>query len=254
MATPAPSSRRLDSHTSTTLGEVLDSYAAGQEVPGSGSAVALAGALGAALVISVAKMTLKSDRPQYLPVKQLAEDAVRRCEKAREELQELADRDLHVFPPVIAIRREAKTLTDKYQQDQAVRREIGATKPATELPLRVAEILIEIGQFAAAMARQGFQPANGESYAALANSISTIESALYVARMNVLSIQKKVLALNDPELEREWLERMKRRIGELRSGTRPLRVAEISLRRRSQTMIRDVPKKPKRRRARRKKA
>ncbi len=103
------------------------------------------------------------------------------------------------------MRRAAKTLLEKYQQDLALRSEIGATKPATNIPLEIAAIAIEVADKAILMIERGFAGARGESYSALLIALASADGAIYVARLNIQTIARKVKTLNDPGYERPWL-------------------------------------------------
>lgn len=218
------SSEALHRFGADSLASVLEAFAAGKEVPGSGSANALCAALGACLTASVALKTAKSDKLKYLPVKQTSADVERQARKIAAQLQELLDHDSAAFAPVIAIRRETGRESDKYRQDQALRKEVAALKPATEIPLQIATLANRVGELALTMLDSGFEPARGESYTALSQAIAALDGALFVARLNIKTIRQKTAKLNDPLLEGDWVKRALLRVAEIREQAKTLRV------------------------------
>jgi len=82
--------------------ELLRAFAAGKEVPGSGSANALAAALAACLAGSVAIKTHKTNDTKYVHVQQTAVDVERKSGRIVERLLDLVDEDSAAFAPVIA--------------------------------------------------------------------------------------------------------------------------------------------------------
>lgn len=101
----------------SSVSDLLHSFAAGKEVPGSGSANALAAALGACLTASVAIKTYKASDTKYLHVQQTAVEVERRATRIVERLLKLVDEDSAAFAPVIAIRRETGRIDDPILQD-----------------------------------------------------------------------------------------------------------------------------------------
>jgi len=104
----------------TSLAEALESFAAGQPSPGSGSANALIGAVAAALTASVAKKTVQhADTPRYRPISDRARGIANRATKWSRELLRYFEEDAAAFRNVVAIRLKADTLSEKYLIDQA---------------------------------------------------------------------------------------------------------------------------------------
>jgi formiminotetrahydrofolate cyclodeaminase len=235
-----------ESSPASPVAQILDPFAAGQPTPGSGSANAFIAALAAALTASVAKKTLRGNKLAYRTFEQLATDVSARSDKLRIELMEIMDLDARAFATVVEFRLKAATEIEKYRQDQARRGEIKALKPATEIPLRIVEIAISIGNMAISMLDQGFRPAQGESYTALTGAIAATDGALCVARLNVQTVQQRVTTLNNPKLEAFWLKSILARIQVLRIASRPLRTRETRFRRQSQRTKSHVTGKPKR--------
>lgn len=200
----------------TSLAEALERFGAGKAIPGSGSANALVGAIAAALTSSVAAKTYEHrDSPRYRPVSDAARDIVSRGRKWSRELLDLMEQDATAFGEVIAIRLRAKNLIEQYARDQALRKEIGATKPATEIPLRVAVITLDVAERAIVMVGRGFVAARGESYSALGAALAAADGSISVARMNLKTVRTKVNKLYDPGYERPWIRRITKSLDQL---------------------------------------
>lgn len=210
----------------STVFDLLRSFAAGKEVPGSGSGNALAAALATCLTTSVAIKTHQAQGTRYVQVQQSARDIERRANRLFERLLDLIDADSAAFAPVIAIRRRTGRVDEAIKQDEALRAEVAALKPATEIPLEIARLATEAGELALSMLDSGFVPARGESYTALGQAVAAVDGAVFVAQLNIKTVRRRVAKLNDPELEAAWLTRMVRDIRDIRAGWRELRVRE----------------------------
>lgn len=208
------------------LYDAVRAFAAGREVPGSGSANALAAAVAACLTVSVAIKTYKHDGTKYVHVRDTAIDVERRATRIAEQLLDLVEEDSAAFAPVIAIRRNTGRLSDPILQDRSLRTEVAALKPATEIPLRIGRLAIDVAHLATTMLDSGFTPARGESYTALSQAIAALDGAIFVAQLNVKTVRGRIAKLNDPELEAEWVTRMVRNCAELRAAWHGLRVRE----------------------------
>lgn len=206
--------------------DLLNEFAAGKEVPGSGCANALTAAIAACLTASVAAKTHRSDALSYIHVKQTAVDTERRARKIAERLARLLEDDSAAFAPVVALRRETGKAIDKILQDDARRKEVAALKPATEIPLEIARLAVETGQLALTMLDSGFQPARGESYTALLQSIAAVDGAMFVARLNLLTVKRRIEKLNDPLLEADWIKRISRDLHNLSADMTELQVRQ----------------------------
>jgi formiminotetrahydrofolate cyclodeaminase len=112
-----------------TLDDVLDAFASSAPVPGGGSAAALAGALGVALLIMVAGLKRRTGDTGEGPLADLAG----RLQPLREELTGLIDRDADAYASVMSALRLPKA--DGAQA--AARRHAldSAMRSATEAPL-----------------------------------------------------------------------------------------------------------------------
>ncbi|HET9361460.1 MAG TPA: cyclodeaminase/cyclohydrolase family protein, partial [Vicinamibacterales bacterium] len=127
MTPERPSSKRALS--GRTLDDVLDAFASSAPVPGGGSAAALAGAVGVALLIMVAGLKRRSGDTGA----DLLADAAERLQPLRQQLTDLVDRDADAYASVMSALRLPKA--DETQA--AARRHAldAAMRSATEAPL-----------------------------------------------------------------------------------------------------------------------
>ena len=112
-----------------TLDELLDAFASSEPVPGGGSAAALAGAVGVALLIMVAGLKRRTGDAGSDPLAHVAE----RLQPLREQLTALIDRDADAYASVMSALRmpkadEAQAAARRHALDAAMRE-------ATEAPL-----------------------------------------------------------------------------------------------------------------------
>src|SRR5688500_8066307 len=113
------------------LADLLDAFASHDPVPGGGSASALAGALGASLLLMVAGMQkTRSGTPEETA--DLAEAAAR-IRPLRDRLTMLVDTDSEAYAKVAAAFKLAKASdAEKIARKEAID---AATREATEVPL-----------------------------------------------------------------------------------------------------------------------
>ena len=126
---PPPSSAA--SYPDMTLRDLLDAFASNEPVPGGGSAAALAGAVGASLLVMVAGIpSTRTGTPEEAA--DLAE-ASARLRPIRDELASLVQQDSDAYAAVLAAMRLPKGTSD---EKQARRAAIDvAMRQATEVPL-----------------------------------------------------------------------------------------------------------------------
>lgn len=107
-----------------------------------------------------------------------------------------------------------------------MRAEVAALKPATEIPLQIARLALEVGELALSMLDSGFAAARGESYTALGQAIAATDGAVFVAQLNIKTVRRRIARLNDPALEADWVPRMIRDLRAVRRNWDELRVRE----------------------------
>jgi len=141
----------MSQYSHLSLAQLLDAFASNQPVPGGGSAAALAGAVGASLLIMVAG--LPKTRHGTDEERSALTATAARLRPLRDELASLIDRDSEAYTSVI----NAYRLPRSTVAEQAARRDAidEAMRAATEAPLatiraceramREAEVIVSSG-------------------------------------------------------------------------------------------------------------
>ena len=134
-----------------TIRGFLDELASSAPTPGGGSAGALVGAVGAALLAMVGNLT--AGKKGYEAVDRSMRDLVVEADRLRGALVRLADEDVRVFAEVMAAYRMPRG----DDAERAARRTAiqGALRAATEAPLALARVCSEVIELAATAAEEG---------------------------------------------------------------------------------------------------
>lgn len=163
--------------SNVTLGSFLDELASASPAPGGGSAAALAGALGAALVAMVCRLTI--GRKSYQDVSAELEAILPRADERRQELVQLMDADAEAYQRVIA----AYKLPKENDADKASRAVViqEALKVAAQVPLQIARACADVLTMSATVAGKGNKNAASDAGA----GALLAEAGLRAAIMNV---------------------------------------------------------------------
>ena len=178
-----------------TLDGWLDDLAGGAPVPGGGSAAALAGALAAALVAMVARLTI--GRKAYAGVQQRVAEILAEADALRAQLRRLADDDAAAYTKVSAAYRLPKS--DPRRTRAADEALIGAAQTPLAMARGAARLLAlanEIGTIGNRNAHSDAKVGEALARAALAGAVENV-------RVNVAS-------LSEPGLGQSLLEEANR--------------------------------------------
>lgn len=177
----------------------LDALTSEQPAPGGGSAAALAGALAAALVAKVARLTL--GREKYVAVQDEMATLLAEAERRRATLAARVDEDARAYTQVVAAYRLPKG-TD---EEQSARQDaIQATLVyAAEVPLATARDAVAVLELAAAAARSGNPAAASDAGTAAHLARTAFESA-------ALNVQANAAQVTDHEKAVGWLAELER--------------------------------------------
>jgi len=169
------------------LQELLGELAGASATPGGGSAAALAGAMGAALVSMVC--TLTSGKPRFAAVEDELQGVLAEAEFLRRRLVDLAEADSHAFDQVMAAYRLPKgTLEEQTQRHAAVQAALGQ---ATQVPLETAEACASVVRLAA----QVVAKINPSTLSDAGTAALLGEAGLRAAQLNVMT---NLAAIHDP--------------------------------------------------------
>ncbi len=166
----------------------LDTLASAAPTPGGGSAAALGGAMGAALISMVCNLTLGKER--YAEVEGEMRDALDRAETLRHELQELAEADVTAFTRLSAAYKLPRTT----ESDIAIRRDAiqASLRRATEVPLRTARAAAAILPLCPAVAERGNQAAVSDVGVAALFAHAAVRSALLNVEINLRLLEDSI--------------------------------------------------------------
>ena len=176
----------MEETTDTSLSELsvrelTERLATRAPVPGGGSAAALAGAMGAALVSMVAELTIgRPDAAEHDAELTEIRDA---ATAHRSALLDLAEEDADAYAAVVASRRMPKE-TDLEREERAVAMRT-AMRAAADVPLRTAELTAEVVDLARRIAPIGNRNAASDAGVAAQLASAATRGALLNVRINL---------------------------------------------------------------------
>ncbi len=165
----------------------LDSLAAATPTPGGGSAAAQAGAMGAALVAMVARLTI--GKKKYAQVEDQMNEILNQAEHLRRDLSEAVEEDATAFEGVLATFRLPKETTE--QQVQRLEAIEQATLQAAQSPLAVAQKSVLVMALAERCAALGNLNAISDAASAVSLAHACLTSAGYNVRINVNALSDR---------------------------------------------------------------
>ena len=167
--------------TSLSFTELTARLASREPIPGGGSAAAMAGAIGAALVAMVAELTIgRPDAAAHEPaLRELRDDAVAH----RDLLQRLAEQDAAAYEAVVTARRLPRETDDERAARSA---QLGrAMVAAAEVPLRTAEVAAEVLDLAHRIAPIGNPNAVSDAGVGAQLASASVRGAILNVRINL---------------------------------------------------------------------
>ena len=168
-----------------SITEFLTELKSDSAAPGGGSAAALAGAIGAALGIMVGNLTVSSGK--YEAVHAESRTLISDLEKCLEALEKYIDEDTEAFNHVInAYKLPKGTEEEKLQRSDAIQ---VALKCASNLPLKVATVCLEVLELSGKMLSIGNTNAASDAAVAGRMAQAAMWSAIYNVRINLGSIK-----------------------------------------------------------------
>ena len=200
--------------------EFLEALASSSPTPGGGSAAAYSGALSAALVAMVARLTVR--RKKYADVENQMATLVSEADALREDFIRAVSLDAAAFDSVMA----ALKLPKKTKKQQIARKKAleKATLEASRQPLGVARLAVQCLGLARQAARLGNINAISDAGSAAALARACLDGAGLNVRINVHSLgehaegTKLLKELNNLEKEAAGIEREVRRQVQARGG------------------------------------
>jgi glutamate formiminotransferase/formiminotetrahydrofolate cyclodeaminase len=166
---------------STPAGSFLEALASATPTPGGGSAAAQAGAMGAALVAMVARLTI--GRKKYAAMEDQMKEILNQAERLRQELSEAVEEDAAAFEGVLSAFRLPKTTP----QQELIRFSMidQATLVAAHMPLGVAQKAVLVMALAERCAALGNLNAISDAASGAALARACLNAAGYNVRINI---------------------------------------------------------------------
>lgn len=164
-----------------TLEQFLDALASASPAPGGGSAAAMSGATGAALVAMVARLTI--GRKNYQNVSAEFENILPRADALRAELLDLMQQDADAYSRVMdAYQLPKDTDAEKTARAAAIQ---NALQHAADIPLRVAQACAQVLEMSATAAAHGNKNAASDAGAGALMAEAGLRAALLNVEINL---------------------------------------------------------------------
>lgn len=168
----------------------LDELASKSSTPGGGSAAAIIGAMGAALISMVANFTV--GKKGYEEVDADARDILDKAEKMRTELTGMIKADVDVFNRVMG----AYGMPKETDEQKAARSEEiqAALKEATDVPLACARLAAEVIKLSQPIAEKGNRNVISDAGVAVLAGQAALKSAALNVYINIGGIKDESFA------------------------------------------------------------
>ena len=176
--------------TQASVEKFLDDLASGAPTPGGGSAAAIMGAMGAALVsmvcnVSIGKKGLEAVEPEMKTVRE-------QSERLRVRLLEMVAEDIGAFDGLMAAYRLPKASeTDKLRRTEAIQSSLRA---ATETPLDCARACAEVIDLAQRAGAAGYSGVVSDAGVGVLAAYAALRSAALNVYINAPSLKDKEFA------------------------------------------------------------
>ncbi len=167
------------------LEEFLAELASAQPVPGGGSVAALGGALAAALVAMVCRLTI--GKKGYEAVSREMETILARADARQSELRDLMQTDIDAFARVMeAYKLPKETDAEKTLRARAIQ---DALKRASDVPLRVAELCADVLAMTRVVVEKGNKNAASDAGVGSLMAEAGLRGAAFNVSINLRSIK-----------------------------------------------------------------
>lgn len=163
----------------------LDQLASKASTPGGGSAAAIMGAMGAALVSMVANLTV--GKQKYQDVEEEMQGFLERSEHMRSRLTGMIQADIDVFDKVMAAYGMAReTDAEKAARSGAIQ---AALKEATDVPLACAQLCADVIELCRPVAEKGNLNVISDAGVAVLAAHAALRSAALNVYINIGGIR-----------------------------------------------------------------
>jgi formiminotetrahydrofolate cyclodeaminase len=178
-----------------TIQQFLDQLASKAPTPGGGSAAAIMGAMGAALVSMMCNLTV--GRKNYEAVEGEMKEALEQAESLRERLTDMVRADVEAFDRVMAAYGLPKDTDEQKQaRSQAIQE---ALKAATEVPLECARACAEVVRLSKTVAEKGNRNVVSDAGVAVLAGYAALRSAALNVYVNTGAIKDEAFVSSSLE-------------------------------------------------------
>ena len=167
--------------------ELLRKFGLGNHKPGSGSAAAYQGLLSAQLIRTVISLTNEEKRRDSYSewLSDLLKIDLQIETRIYPRLENLFHDDSTQFDKHIKLLRERDEEADSEKRKELDRKAQEELVPATEIPLEIGRLCIEIAEYALFVFDHGFKSAKGDASVALSGSIASVTGCLSIIDLNL---------------------------------------------------------------------
>lgn len=198
----------------SSIEEFLENLAGKSSTPGGGSAAAVIGAMGAALVSMVANFTV--GKKGYETVSEDMASVLDRSERYRKHFVEMIQADVDVFNAVMAAYgMPRETDEDKSARADAIQ---SALKQATDVPLECAVLCLDVIELSRQAAEKGNKNVISDAGVAVLAAEAALGSAALNVYINIANIK-----------DREFAEDRRKRLEAILDASAPLTEQVYSL-------------------------
>ncbi len=168
-----------------SIQKFLDELASSGSTPGGGSAAAVTGAMGAALVSMVCNLTI--GKKNYAEVEADMREVLGQSENLRHRLTGMINDDVAAFDQVMAAYGLPKNSDDEKAKRTAAIQE--ALKRATQVPLSCTKVCFEVMQLAKRAAEKGNVNVVSDAGVAVLTACAALKSAALNVYVNTAAIK-----------------------------------------------------------------
>jgi formiminotetrahydrofolate cyclodeaminase len=176
--------------TQASVEEFLDELASGHPTPGGGSAAAIMGAMGAALVSMVCNVTL--GKKGYEGVEPEMKAVLQESEQVRRRLTAMVAEDIAAFDSILAAYKLPKT-TDEDKAMRVAAIQTGLRR-ATETPLDCARVCAEVIALARRASEHGYLNVISDGGVGVLAGFTALRSAALNVYINAPALKDRAFA------------------------------------------------------------
>ena len=176
--------------TESTIEKFLDDLASGRPTPGGGSAAAIIGAMGAALVSMVCNVTI--GKKGYEGVEPEMKSVRAESDKLRKRLTEMVSEDVAAFDSLLAAYKLPKsTEEEKTRRSAAIQ---AGMRSATETPLECARVCAGVIELARRASEHGYLGVISDGGVGVLAGFTALRSAALNVYINAPSLKDRTFA------------------------------------------------------------